>query len=243
MTNQFNTMTTLDQPDILPTTGLTIALTDGVENVGIGLVNTERAQQLLPPPFKLANNSEPVTPLVVLAARCQGIAVTGATPTPGTFVQVGLIVAPPDGTGEINIFTLWHYTTHLTLARALKNAGLNSQHAPTIEYAVTLGGKAGSTRLTVPAPAQPPLLLAGAIRQPNQPVTFNGNWWAKAGNRLLKLNSVVPAATFSDAELTLTTRATNPLGHLIGGETLNFAILQRFNTFPRVRTEVSVLAA
>jgi hypothetical protein len=85
--------------------------------------------------------------------------------------------------------------------------------------------------------------LAGAIREPNQPVTFNGNWWAKAGNRLLKLNSVVPSATFGDAELTLTTRATNPLGHLIGGETLNFAILQRFNIFPQVRTEVSVLAA
>ena len=242
MTNQQNTMT-LAQPAILPPVSFTIALTDGVENVGIGLVSTERAQQLLPPPFKLANNGEPVTPLVVLAAECQGIAVTGAVPTPGAFVQVGLIVAPPDGTGEINIFTLWHYTTHLTLARALKNAGLDSQHVPTIEYDVTLGGKAGSTRLTVPAPGQPPLMLAGAIREPSQPVTFNGNWWAKAGNRLLKLNSVVPAATFSDAQLTLTTRAENPLGRLIGDEALNFAILQRFNTFPQVRTEVSVLAA
>lgn len=243
MTTAIDTVAPVAQESILPSVDFTIALTDGVENVGIGLVSTERAQQLLPPPFKLANNGEPVTPLVVLAAECQGIAVTGAVPTPGTFVQVGLIVVPPDGTGEINIFTLWHYTTHLTLARALKNAGLNSQHVPIIEYDVTLSGKAGSTRLTVPSPAQPPLLLAGAIREPNQPVTFNGNWWAKAGNRLLKLNSVVPAATFSDAELTLTTRASNPLGHLIGGETLNFAILQRFNTFPRVRTEVSVLAA
>lgn len=243
MTTTIDTIAPVAQEHRLPSVDLTVALTDGVENVGIGLVSTERAQSLLPPPFKLANNGEPVTPLVVLAARCQGIAVTGATPTPGTFVQIGLIVVPPDGTGEINIFTLWHYTTHLTLARALKNAGLNSQHVPTIEYDVTLGGKAGSARLTVPAPGQPPLVLAGAIREPNQPVTFNGNWWAKAGNRLLKLNSVVPAATFRDAELTLTTRATNPLGHLIGGETLNFAIFQRLNTFPRVRTEVSLLAA
>lgn len=242
MTN-LETLATPDQEKVLPPANLTIDLTDGVENVGIGLVATERAQALLPPPFKLANTGEPVTPLVVLAARCQGIAVTGAVPTPGTFVQIGLIVAPPDGTGEINIFTLWHYTTHLTLMRALKNAGLNSQHVPDIEYDVILGGKAGSARLTVPSPGQPPLLLAGAIREPSQPVTFNGNWWGKAGNRLLKLNSVVPAATFGDAELTLTTRATNPLGRLIGGETLNFAILQRFNTFPRVLTTVSVLAA
>lgn len=242
MTTALDTIAPVAQESILPPVDFTIALTDGVENVGIGLVSTERAQPLLPPPFKLANNGEPVTPLVVLAAECQGIAVTGAVPTPGTFVQIGLIVAPPDGTGEINIFTLWHYTTHLTLAHALKNAGLDSQHVPTIEYDVTLGGKAGSTRLTVPAPAQPPLILAGAIREPNQPVTFNGNWWGKAGNRLLKLNFVVPAATFGEAELTLTTRASNPLGHLIGGETLNFAILQRFNTFPQARTTVSVLA-
>ncbi|MCE7986689.1 MAG: hypothetical protein DYG89_36410 [Caldilinea sp. CFX5] len=237
------TLVTPDQEIVLPPANLTIDLTDGMENVAIGLVSTERAQPLLPPPFKLANNGEPVTPLVVLAAECRGIAVTGGVPTPGTFVQIGLIVAPPDGTGEINIFTLWHYTTHLTLARALKNAGLNSQHVPTIAFDVTLVGKAISTRLTVPAPGQPPLLLAGAVREPSQPVTFNGNWWGKAGNRLLKLNSVVPAATFGDAELTLTTRASNPLGRLIGGETLNFAILQRFNAFPQVRTTVSVLAA
>lgn len=243
MTTQLTTMTTANEEKILPPVNLTIELTNGVESVGIGLVSTERAQSVLPAPFKLANNGEPVTPLVVLAARCEGISVTGGAPIRGAFAQVGLIIAPPDGTGEINIFMLWHYTTHLTLVRSLKSLGLNSQHVPDMGYDVTLGGKTGSTEITIPAPAQPPLILVGDISEPNQPITFNGNWWAKAGNRLLKLNSVVPAATFGEAQLTLTTHANNPLSHLLGGSTLNLAILQRFNTFPQVRTEVSVLKA
>lgn len=241
MTDQIHPMTTPTQEPVLPPVQLMIALTDGVESVGVGLVSTERAQRLLPPPFKLANNGEPVTPLVVLAARCQGMAVSGGEAIRGAFAQIGLAVVPPDGTGEINIFTLWHFTTHLTLVRSLQHLGLASQHVPELGYDVTLGGKAGSTAITLAAPAHPPFLLAGAIHEPSQPITFNGNWWAKAGNRLLKMNSVVPAATFGEAQLTLTTRADNALGQLIGGTTLNFAVLQRFNTFPQVRTAVSVL--
>jgi len=243
MSNQLNTVSTPDQSSSLSPVDFTIELTDGVESVGIGLVSTERAQRLLPTPFKLANNGEPVTPVVVLAARCQGIAVSEGEAIRGAFAQIGLVVAPPDGTGEINIFTLWHFTTHLTLVRSLQNLGLNSQHVPDMGYTVTLGGKAGSTAINVPATAQPPFILTGELREPNHPVTFNGNWWAKAGNRLLKLNSVVPTATFGEAQLTLTTRADNALGQLIGGTTLNFAVLQRFNTFPQVRTTVSVLHA
>jgi hypothetical protein len=243
MTNQINTIATPTQEKVLPPVNFTIELTDGVESVGVGLVSTERAQRLLPPPFKLANNGEPVTPLVVLAARCQGIAVSGGESIRGAFAQIGLAVVPPDGTGEINIFTLWHFATHLTLVRSLKNMGLDSQHLSDLGYAVTLGGKAGSTEITLPAPAQPPFMLAGKIREPSQSITFNGNWWAKAGNHLLKMNSVVPMATFGETQLTLTTRADNALGQLIGGTTLNFALLQRFNTFPQVRTAVSILAA
>lgn len=241
MSNKLNTMPTPEQASSLPPVDFTIELTDGVESVGVGLVSTERAQRLLPAPFKLANNGEPVTPLVVLASRCQGIAVNGGEAIRGAFAQIGLVVAPPDGTGEINIFTLWHFTTQLTLVRSLQNLGLDSQHVPDMGYTVTLGGKVGSTEITIPATAQPPFILAGEMREPSQPITFNGNWWAKAGKRLLKLNSVVPAATFGEAQLTLTTRADNALGQLIGGATLNFAVLQRFNTFPKVRTTVSVL--
>lgn len=104
-----------------------------------------------------------------------------------------------------------------------------------------LTGKAGSTQITVPAPTQPALTLAGAIHEPSQPITFNGSWWAKVDDGLLKMNSFVPASLVGEAQLTLTTHAASPLGHLIGGDTLTFAVLQRFNTFSLARTAVSVL--
>ena len=107
---------------------------------------------------------------------------------------------------------------------------------------MTLGGKASSTRITVPAPAQPPLILAGKISEPTEPISFAGNWWAKTAHRLLKMSSTVPHALASDAQLTLTTRADNSLGRLIGDDTLSFAALQRFNSFKQARTAVSVVA-
>ncbi|MFN8442812.1 MAG: hypothetical protein U0175_18695 [Caldilineaceae bacterium] len=243
MTSQIIMLEMAAQSKVSLAQDFTVELTDGVESVGVGLVSSERAQRLLPAPFKLANNGEPVTPLVVLAARCQGMAVNSGEAIRGAFAQIGLMVLPPDSTGELNMFTLWHFTTHLTLVRSLQNMGLASQHVPEMGYSVTLGGKAGSTEITLPAPAQPPFSLAGKMSEPSQPVTFNGNWWAKAGNRLLKMNSVVPAATFSESQLTLTTRANNPLGQLIGGDTLNFAILQRFNIWETVHTTISLLHA
>lgn len=248
MTNQVNTMATatnqVEQDKLIqPPPHLTIELSDCVESVGIGLVSAERAQRLLPPGLKLLNDGQPVTPLVVLGAQCQGIAVTGAVPSAGAYVQIGLVIAPPDGTGEINIFMLWHFTTHLTLVRSLKSLGLDSQHVPNLGYDVTLGGKAGSTRITVPAPAQPALILAGSITEPNEPISFVGNWWAKTERGLLKMNSTVPAALVSEAQLTLTTRADSALGRLIGDDTLDFAALQRFNSFKQAHTAVSVLNA
>jgi hypothetical protein len=242
MTHLIDTIETPDQAKLLPPIDFTIALTECVESVGVGLVSSERAQRLVPPPFKLLNNGEPVTPLVVLAMQCQGIAVADAAPSAGIIVQVGLLIAPPDGTGEINTFSLWHFTTHSLLARSLRSVGLNTQYVPTIRYDVTLGGKAGSTQISVPAPAQPTLALDGVISAASQPIAFNGSWWAKVDNGLLKLNSIVPSGLVREVQLALTTHADSSLGHLIGDAALDFAILQRFNTFTHAQTQVSVYA-
>ena len=94
--------------------------------------------------------------------------------------------------------------------------------------------------ITVPAPAQPPLILGGKISEPTEPISFAGNWWAKTERGLLKMSSTVPHALASDAQLTLTTRADNPLGRLIGADTLSFAALQRFNIFKQAQTAVSL---
>lgn len=220
----------------------TIELTDCIESVGVGLVSSVRARRLLPPEFALPIDGQPLTPLVVLAMRCQGIAIDDNTARPGIIVQVGLVIAPPDGTGDVNSFTLWHFTTHSPLARRLRDAGLSVQLVPTIAYDVALGGKLHSTQVTVPAPAQPAFDLCGSISEPSQPLSLTGNWWAKGSKGLVKQASQVPAGLVGEAQLTLTTAADSPLGQLIDGASFSFPVLQRFNTFAQAQTQVSLVS-
>jgi hypothetical protein len=83
-----------------------VELTDCVESIGVTLVSTERARALVPPEFHLVGEAAPVTPLVVRTAPC-GIAVAGQKPNVGSITQIGLVIIPPDFTGDINNYTLW----------------------------------------------------------------------------------------------------------------------------------------
>ena len=58
--------------------------------------------------FQWSDDGQPVKPLVVRTARCSGIAVDGQEAKPGEVVQIGAVTVPPDGTGDINNYTIWH---------------------------------------------------------------------------------------------------------------------------------------
>ena len=232
---------TLGEQDTAITSNFTITLADCVESVGVGLVSTERALALVPSEFRLAGDGQPVTPLVVLAIKGNGIAVAGYKPQAGKLVQVGLVIAPPDGTGDVNTFLLWHYTSDARLARSLKRLGLDTQYIPSIGYDVSRDGNGGSTSISVPHPARPTLSLSGMVAAPGMPGAFVANWWARVERGLMKMQTSVPDGLIGEAQLTLTTGADTPLGRLIGGDSMTFAVLQRFNMFPHARTEVSII--
>jgi len=60
--------------------------------------------------------------------RCGGIAADGHKANPGTIVQIGLAIVPPDFTGDINNHTLWYYTSDALLAERLRKLGIDAQH-------------------------------------------------------------------------------------------------------------------
>ena len=62
--------------------------------------------------------------MVVLANKSAGITVGGRPAEPGEYVLIGLLLAPPDGTGAFNTLLLWHYTSHPQLARGLRSFGV-----------------------------------------------------------------------------------------------------------------------
>src|SRR5262245_11710807 len=111
-----------------------VEFTDCVESIGVGLVPTASARVYVPLPFILVGEGQPVTPLVVRTARCRSIRVDGHTAKPGEIVQIGAVIVPPDGTGDINNYTIWYYTSDVRLARHLGRAGVIAQHVPAIEY-------------------------------------------------------------------------------------------------------------
>ena len=74
------------------------------------------------------------------------------------------------------------------------------------------------------------------------PNGFVANWWARHERGLLKVSTTVPEGLIGEAQLGLRTNADSELGRLIGGGSLGFAVLQRYNTFPYARTELSIVA-
>ena len=222
--------------------GFTVAFTDCVESIGVGLIPTEQAQALVPPEFHVVGEGQPVTPLVVRTADC-GIAVDGHRPKAGSIVQIGVVIVPPDFTGDINNYTLWYYTSDAKLAHNLDKLGINAQHVPTIDYDYEPSGNSNPSRLfvAVPRPGNPRLTLEGTVIESQAPAgSFEANWWVKNGNRVVKMDTLVPSISIGGANLVLTTDANSRLGHLIGGSSAGFPVLQQFNTFASANMVVSL---
>ena len=225
----------MDHPADFP-----VEFTDCVESIGVTLVSTERARAYVPAQFILAGEGQPVTPLVVRTARCRGIAVNGYMPKAGEIVQIGLVIVPPDFTGDINNYTLWYYTSDAKLATQLRDVGVAAQHVPTIDYDFDAGDN--SLFVRVPRPGSPRLALFGTVSpSPNPAGAFLANWWQQADAGRVKMSTQVPTINIGGANLTLMTDPGNPLGQLIGGGSTGFPIIQQFNTFTTAHMGVSVV--
>src|SRR5215813_294000 len=213
-----------------------VQFNDCVESIGVGLVPTENVRGLVPTSFLLAGEGQPVTPLVVRTARCAGIAVDGDKVRPGEIVQIGAVIVPPDGTGDINNYTIWYYTSDIDLALRLRFAGVNAQFVPTIDYDYVASGN--SLNVRVPLPGMPRLQLSGTVTPSSIPAgSFTANWWQQTEDGKVKMTTVVPDIRIGAANLTLTTNLHSALAQLIGGETIGFPIIQQFNTVASAQLE------
>jgi hypothetical protein len=213
-----------------------------VESIGVTLVQTEQARALIPNEFHLVGDGTPLTPLVVRTARCD-IDLAGRKTSGGEIAQIGLVIVPPDFTGDINNYTLWYYTTDAELANHLVRLGVSAQHVQNIAY----GYQSGPAQIPVPfsvnipRPGDPMFSLNGNVTRSETPSgSFLANWWQKGRRGIVKMNTNVPSIFIGNADLTLKTEADNELGELISGGSIGFQILQQFNTFDNAHMAVSV---
>jgi hypothetical protein len=215
-----------------------------VESIGVGLAPTANVVALTPTDFIPVGVGEPVSPIVVRTADCDGISVDGSNPKPGSVVQIGAVIVPPQpGVGDINNYTFWYYTTDAKLAHRLRDIGVPAQHVPTIRYDLDpqRAGIPNELDVVVRKPGAPRFAVAGTVIPSEVPTgSFEAIWWQGSAAGNVRMDTSVPVIAISSADLTLATDADNALGALIGRDTLGFPVLQQFNLFSRAHMIVDI---
>lgn len=219
---------------------LDVDFVDCVESIGVGLVPTALAQELTPEGFILVGGADPVTPLVVRTAHCDKIKIKNKTSRDKTIVQIGAVIVPPDGTGDINNYTYWYFTDDETLADKLQDAGVQAEDVCNIGFSYNRHQTSNNFRVRVYG--DPYIDIRGTVTPSVVPVgSFDANWWQTSFDDGVKMATNVPNISIGSANLTLTTNPNSDVADLIGGTTLGFPIIQQFNTFPNAHMHVDVV--
>ena len=188
--------------------------------------------------YQIANEASGTGFVVVRVAACANVVIEGRSDGAGTVAQVGANLISPDGTGDINNYTLWYYTTSPRLFLRLLARGVNAQLTRDITFAVTPTG-GGNAQLAVTVPGYPAFSVAGPVVLPTaSPVPYVANWWRDHGGGHARMNTVLPAIQFSSAHLTLT-NPSNALGKIFGAATVTFPIFDSYNAFPDAHMTVA----
>lgn len=220
-----------------------VEFTNCTEFAGIGNMPYAKARAAVPAGYTLAGDTTNAL-VVVRVASCDDMVVNGHHEGDSIVSQVGVGIVSPDGTGDINNYTLWYDTTSLRLAARLLLTGVNARFAPNLDFDFNpTSGGAGHLKITSKLPAQPRFIVNDdVVAPPATPVPFTANWWKVgfAGNT--KMFTSFPDLHFGAAgnHATLTTPANSELAKLIGATTLSFPNLDSYNSFPAGHMHVSV---
>lgn len=188
------------------------------EYVGFGPVSLARAQALVPRRFTVTDLGG-VGGLVVRAATCESISVDGGPGRRTMVSHVGVNIASPDGSGDINNYTIVYATNHPGLAEKLNRMGLPAVYNPLIvdEDPASLPGEA---YVSVFDDRLPAYSITGTVNAPSLPaIPFLANWWWAGREGVVKMATDIPSIAFGFAALEFRTSSQSVLGRLIGGNT------------------------
>lgn len=211
---------------------------DCVEYVGIGFVPAAPARALVPAQYTLAGDANNAV-LVVRVVDCGAVSVDGKNPRAARTAQVGVMLAGQEPGADIDNYLLWYVTDHGQLHGKLSSAGLDTGNDQQLSFLFTPAGGDGPFASDVIAAQSPPYSLDGEAQEPPAaPVTFVANWWSNGKHGVVRMHSDFPAINFSTASVTLTTPANSELAVLIGGTSMQFALLDSYNGFESAWMEV-----
>jgi hypothetical protein len=211
------------------------------EVANVTLVPTANARPLVPAQFTLAGDGTPTTPFVVRTVHCTGISTDGKKGKAGDLVQIGLVIVPPDGDGDINNYTLYYDTTDAKLADELHDVGVPARFAPLLDESLAVHPD-GSGQYHFSAPIDPRFSFDGPVGAPaTTPIHFTANWWSSSDKGTVKMASSFPQLFAADNGVNFTVPALSPLAHLIGATTvISWPVLKLFDHFPTAHMHVTV---
>jgi len=204
-----------------PERGFYVDFSGCTEFAGVGPVDFAKASALVPQVFTtlLVGSTGGI---VVRATSCSGVSVNGGRKTPTLISQIGVEIVPPDGTGDINNYTLIYVSDNAELVSAFQCAGVPALFDPTLTYQFTYDStrKAGELYVEVESLGLPAYFLSGTETDPTVPGSdFKANWWYATSHAVVKQASDFPDIAFGTSSISLHTDRTSFLGKLIGGNT------------------------
>lgn len=205
------------------------------EFVGIGLVPAQNAQPFVPAGYTLVNVGTQAM-VVVRVTKCASAVIDGKSVQETLTSQIGITLQGPDGTADLNNYTVAYGTNQALLHARLRAAGLNADN--TNDLSLSLAG--GALSAIAGSPHSSSFAVSGsAAPPPGPPTTFIASWWANGVHGAVRSRTVFPAINFNfGASTTLTTAPDTTLAALIGGTTLTFPALDSYNTFAASHLEV-----
>ncbi len=178
------------------------------------------------------------------ATGCASVSVNGRDPQPTNLSQIGINIVPPDGTGDINNYTLVYVSNNPILVANFIKAGLPAHYDPRLSYEYSAPATAnGNLYVAVASPDLQPYFIYGpeTAPPPHSATDFLANWWYAPGRDLkMRQQSNFPNISFGTSSVTFYTAADSELGKLIGGNTFsNYSVLALRGVYPSAHMDVT----
>jgi len=227
--------------------GFAVDFANCSEFAGEGPVSLGFASPLVPSGYSISV-ANGMANLVVRATSCAKATVNGRFGQPTVLSQIGINIVSPDGTGDINNYTLIYVSNNMALVAAFREAGLPAEYDPQLSYEYS-GSTTGNGNLYVAAgaPGVAPYTIYGPETAPaaNSAVVFLANWWyaprTRPGVVQMRQQTLFPQISFGTSGVTLYTSKESLLGTLIAGNTFNdYSVLALRGVYPAAHMEVTV---
>ena len=215
------------------------------EFVGWGPVPLAAAQPLVPSRYVIAGAANGQAAIVVRATSCEAVSVDQSRSQPTKLSQIGINLIAPDGTGDIDDYTVIYVTNNEDLAIRFQIAGLLAVFDPQLAYKYNSDASGDSGELYVSSGGEElsPYFFFGTETEPppNSGQTFLANWWFTGPEGRMKQSTLFPVISFGTAAVFLYTSDVSLLGKLIGGNADgDFSILSTRGVYPAATMTVSL---